>query len=168
MNWNKNLLKTDGQTIFSYGSHWPIAYRIGTPGEQNTFLVNTDVYSVSTSSHTRQVERAIRNYYMDKKGAVIWPCTRAELRDICNRMAYGGTACPYTGQRSRIVYLRSDGKERLEHSLSNQDLWELLYKRYWNDCQIKLLPHLSREEIDRRRSEKVERITLEKTLKALG
>jgi len=65
------------------------------------------------------------------------------------------------------VYLRSDGNERLEHDLSKEDLWELLYKRYWKDCQIKLLPHLSREEIDRRRSEKMERIALEKTLKAL-
>jgi len=167
MQWDKCRLKTDGQTIFSFGRHWPIAYRIGTPGEQNTFLINTDVYSSTTSSHTRQVARAIRNHYNGKKGAVIWPCMRNELRSICDTLDYGGTACGYTGRRSQVLYLRSDGSERLEHALSKEDLWELLYKRYWNDCQIKLLPHLSREEIDRRHREKMERIMLEKTLKAL-
>ena len=45
----------DGNVIYSYGYHFPIALRL----EKGVFLFNKDGYSVSTSRHKNKVKRAI-------------------------------------------------------------------------------------------------------------
>lgn len=46
---------TDGLTIWSYGSHFPIAHKID--GSQQRVWWNSDSYSVSTSHHQRVVAK---------------------------------------------------------------------------------------------------------------
>lgn len=50
---------SDGQTVYSYGRHFPMAKRVRVDG-QTVFLVNPDSYSVTTSKHQSDVMRAIR------------------------------------------------------------------------------------------------------------
>jgi hypothetical protein len=51
----------DGDTLFSYGSHFPMARVIrGDAGEFDFVLVNGDTYSPSTSNHQRHMRDAIR------------------------------------------------------------------------------------------------------------
>lgn len=49
-----------GNTIYSYGSHFPMAHRIG---DTTTILINDDSYSATTSSHQREVINAIPQFY---------------------------------------------------------------------------------------------------------
>jgi hypothetical protein len=48
---------TDGKIIYSWGNHFPIAYKIG----YGKYLFNVDKYSKSTSKHQTYVQRAISN-----------------------------------------------------------------------------------------------------------
>lgn len=57
----------DGTTIYSYGSHYPIAYRDSTNG---VIWFNDRSYSTSTSKHCSIVRRHIPS--------------RATVRDVCN------------------------------------------------------------------------------------
>ncbi len=43
---NRSNIITDGQTIYSYGAHFPMARKDG-----DVIYVNTDKYSVTTSKH---------------------------------------------------------------------------------------------------------------------
>ena len=53
---NKNRsLFIDGDTLYSYGYHFPLARRNG----DGTFWVNPDKYSVTTSKHQGMVRGAI-------------------------------------------------------------------------------------------------------------
>jgi len=62
---------TDGTTIFSYGSHFPIATELS----DGTILFNTDRYSSSTSKH--------QGYVRNQCGDVI-ECTTSEIRQAVN------------------------------------------------------------------------------------
>lgn len=53
-----NNVYTIGDTIYSYGSHFPMAKRIVTRRGTVVFLLNPDTYSVTTSSHQAQVRSA--------------------------------------------------------------------------------------------------------------
>jgi hypothetical protein len=45
----------EGDTIYSYGHHFPLAKRLN----QNTFLLNVDKYSSSTTHHQTYMNRAL-------------------------------------------------------------------------------------------------------------
>jgi hypothetical protein len=47
----------EGDTIYSYGRHFPIAHRI----RDNEYLFNDDRYSVTTSKQQRDVENALES-----------------------------------------------------------------------------------------------------------
>ena len=51
-----NMFST-GDIIYSYGTHWPIAVRVG-----DEYYVNTSKTSVSTSKHTSYVKSALHMY----------------------------------------------------------------------------------------------------------
>lgn len=70
----KNLF-TDGQTIYSYGHHFPIAKRLG-PG---VYLFNTDNRSPSTSGQQWSVRRALEG--ADGHMAEIYECTTEEIKE---------------------------------------------------------------------------------------
>ena len=63
----------EGDTIYSYGKHFPIALRLG----NNIFLVNVDKYSSSTSKHQSYVIGAISD-----KGSIIECNTQDIVRAI--------------------------------------------------------------------------------------
>lgn len=48
----------EGKAIYSYGYHFPIAFKIG----DYTVLFNKDGYSMTTSRHKNLVRRALINY----------------------------------------------------------------------------------------------------------
>jgi len=50
---------TIGDTIYSYGTHFPMAMRISTKEDLTVYLVSTRSYSVTTSSHQNMVRCAI-------------------------------------------------------------------------------------------------------------
>lgn len=52
----------EGDTIYSYGKHFPIAHRI----RDNEYLLNHDRYSVTTSKQQSEVARAL-----DSEGAKV-------------------------------------------------------------------------------------------------
>lgn len=62
---------TDGTTIFSYGSHFPIAIKIGF----RKILFNTDRYSNSTTHHQNYVKREA----LDRDWKII-ECTTSEIQ----------------------------------------------------------------------------------------
>lgn len=51
---NKNNVITDGNTIYSYGRHFPMASR-----HSDHIAVNTDRYSVTTSKHQSALGRVL-------------------------------------------------------------------------------------------------------------
>lgn len=46
----------EGHTIYSYGSHFPLAIRFS----ENSFYVNRDIYSQSTSQHQSYLRNAFK------------------------------------------------------------------------------------------------------------
>lgn len=50
----------DGDTIYSYGRHFPMGIRIVREDGSVWFLLNGDTYSSSTSAHQRYIRRAVR------------------------------------------------------------------------------------------------------------
>jgi len=48
---------TDGNVVYSYGAHWPIAART-----DKGIVLNTDKYGVTTSCHTSCVRSAVNDY----------------------------------------------------------------------------------------------------------
>lgn len=53
-----NSMFIDGNTIYSYGNHFPMAIRIW-DGDTYKFIWNSDKYSATTSRHQGYVFRAI-------------------------------------------------------------------------------------------------------------
>jgi len=51
----------NGDTIYSYGSHFPIARLFDAPNGELVILMTTRSYSMSTSGHIGCVQRALRN-----------------------------------------------------------------------------------------------------------
>lgn len=52
----------DNGAIYSYGDHFPIAYRTGKYSNgQEIALINSDSYSVTTNRHQHEVKRALNN-----------------------------------------------------------------------------------------------------------
>ena len=49
----------DGDTIYSYGSHFPIARHVENKRKEHAVLITTRTYSVTTSGHVSDVKRAI-------------------------------------------------------------------------------------------------------------
>lgn len=47
-----NSMFIEGNVIYSYGKHFPLAIRVS-----KGFLINTDKYSVTTSKHQKLVKR---------------------------------------------------------------------------------------------------------------
>ena len=66
---------TDGVTVYSYGTHWPIATKIN-DGRQ--ILFNTSKNSPSTSRHTSYVDRALPAW------AEIINCDETQIKDVVN------------------------------------------------------------------------------------
>src|SRR5690554_2356630 len=56
-------LYADGDTLYSYGAHFPIARRVSLPspdGPRTVYLYTTRRYSVTTRGHCYAAERAMR------------------------------------------------------------------------------------------------------------
>jgi hypothetical protein len=66
----------DGDTIFSYGSHFPIARHVTMPNGTAAVLFTTQSYSVSTSKHISYTRRALRGdvpvYYVKNPLSSDW------------------------------------------------------------------------------------------------
>lgn len=56
-----NNMFIEGDTIYSYGYHFPIAVRIGV----NKYLFNNNGYSMTTRTHKNHVERALNRACVD-------------------------------------------------------------------------------------------------------
>lgn len=54
-----NFYSPDGETLYSYGSHFPVARRLSAPGDPGRFLLTSRGYSQSTSRHISLAHRAI-------------------------------------------------------------------------------------------------------------
>jgi hypothetical protein len=54
-----NFFSPDGETLYSYGHHFPVARRLSAPGEPGRFLLTSRGYSQSTSRHISYAHRAI-------------------------------------------------------------------------------------------------------------
>lgn len=53
----------EGNTIYSYGSHYEIAQVIASPNCTKVYFVNSNGYSNTTAKHTRHVVNAIPDYF---------------------------------------------------------------------------------------------------------
>src|SRR5690349_5873313 len=51
-----------GDTIYSYGSHFPMARRVKGRSGASAFLMTTRTYSNTTAKHLREVSSALRNH----------------------------------------------------------------------------------------------------------
>lgn len=58
---NNGQLYFDGKTIYSYGRHYPAGYVV----DENTVLINSDKYSITTSKHLGYVYSAVRGKYQN-------------------------------------------------------------------------------------------------------
>lgn len=79
----------DGETIYSYGRHFPLARFFTAPNGERVVLINTDSYSNSTSKHKTIVRRALgydvnsRNVFVTDSGDIIsYPSESNALRTI--------------------------------------------------------------------------------------
>jgi len=59
---SNNTLYFEGDTIYSYGSHFPIATHVTNAANEPAILFTTDTYSVTTARHISYVRRAIPNH----------------------------------------------------------------------------------------------------------
>ena len=66
-----------GNTIYSYGYHFPMAVRMVTPGYGTWYLVNGDVYSNTTNRHQAELRNAL-----DGKRTIILPFSVLEEAKI--------------------------------------------------------------------------------------
>jgi len=55
--WSGSRIWCDGDTIYSYGTHFPMAYYLGEANGQSCFIKNGDRYSSTTSGHQSIVQR---------------------------------------------------------------------------------------------------------------
>jgi hypothetical protein len=66
---------SNGRTIFSYGSHFPVAHRI-----KDTVLFNTDKYSSSTSKHQSKVKWHCNKITTSTSNSTFIECTTEEIK----------------------------------------------------------------------------------------
>lgn len=116
---------TDGDTIYSYGSHWPIA----TWMDSGTILFNVDVTSSSTSKHTNYVRRKIPSH-ID-----IIECETKEIRKyLLNPSAplilYKDKKITSLGESVRIIcdMLKDKGMKRIPFKKIHDSLWQTINK----------------------------------------
>lgn len=82
-------MRISGDTLFSYGHHFPLVIRYAHPGGHK-FLVNGDRYSITTACHQRQVFNlgpqvpfsALRAAGMDPREALIVDSREDRYRDV--------------------------------------------------------------------------------------
>lgn len=90
----------DGDTIYSYGSHFPIAKVIKNQRGEQAYLINSDTYSPSTSKHQNVVAGAIPS---DSNQFSVSGCIAPEMIDELGRKWRG-----YAQAIGFIVYKLDD------------------------------------------------------------
>ena len=76
---NVKNLYIEGNVIFSYGNHFPVAIRLTTDSSGFKFIINSDKYSPTTSRHLSHVIRAIGDDNIIKR------CSTYEMQHIKNK-----------------------------------------------------------------------------------
>lgn len=84
----KGSLYFRGDTIYSYGSHFPIARHVTARGGRAVVLVTTKSYSVTTSGHTSSVRSAASHLPQCSVADVTQKPNRATLRGYRMRLAW--------------------------------------------------------------------------------
>jgi hypothetical protein len=69
---------TDGKAIFSYGLHFPIAYRF----DDGVILMNEDKYSKTTSKQTTLVKQAIKDKCSTLSGGFVLTIIYVNTADL--------------------------------------------------------------------------------------
>lgn len=64
---NRANVITDGQTIYSYGPHFPMARKL----DDGTIAVNTDRWSVTTSKHQSALRAVLASYGYAPTGTML-------------------------------------------------------------------------------------------------
>lgn len=104
----------EGDSVYSYGRHFPIAKRIG-PGE---YLFNTESYSMSTSKHQAYVSRALRE-------DTVWWAPNADVDRVASYYAEKAN-----DRHEQILVARSLLDFYTERLVELKDSWERIKKRF--------------------------------------
>lgn len=73
-----NNLFIEGDVLYSYGHHFPLAYRTY-DGESTIFIVNIDKYSVTTSRHQSLLRSRLINPFFE-----VIPSSCYDLKRLVN------------------------------------------------------------------------------------
>lgn len=157
----------DGRTIYSYGSHFPIARRVETK-QGIVFLVTTAAYSATTDRHTAAVRQAIRNlgivfYIHPGRAETTWNAiekrqgTRslwvAEWYNEQIQIALKAACKPRIRGTTRLRHIDAAKRLRAE--------WVALHEFFKLPCGVNRVPEIT-EDIDALKAEHAEAIERER------
>lgn len=155
---NGHAMFYDGDTIYSWGRHFPIAKFFNAPNGERVILFNADSYSVSTSKHQTIVRRAIalpreRVIYLkglarDTRGTVFHETTLATIPKLIEL---------WSRARSRKDEYRRDIESTISLANRIRELWclDVPLAEVPEDFKAYLEAH--KEEVERKRREADER-----------
>lgn len=110
----------EGDTIFSYGSHFPMARHVTATGDRTTgagkgargVLFNSATYSVTTSHHQTMVRRAIPNSFAVFEVPDVYAGMKGAAR------FHGGTSFKrYEGHRGNLAYYKKQAEKYIGEAL---------------------------------------------------
>ncbi len=105
----------EGATIYSYRRSWPLAtiYRKGKGKARRTLvLTNSDTYSVTTSGHQSDVNRACSQF---DQIAVPYPVVRADITD--------------SHHVNNVMHLQDEAAYLLKKAMQGRSNWRVTYGR---------------------------------------
>ncbi len=113
--WNGGNVFSDERVIYSYGHHFPMAYRLGEIDGKPVHLLNGDVYSSSTSSHQADVRSACPGFtipFSALRAAGFYPADLT-LADVVDRT--DDESIPLTRETTESPWKRDDDDTPFVH-----------------------------------------------------
>lgn len=105
---NNGNIFFNGDTLYSYGYHFPLAHFIN----DNTVIINDDSYSMTTSNHQALVRQALRHYraiYLDT----------SMIESVINHGVYDKKSLEAKSKQKAEEYLLSATKRRATHTMES-------------------------------------------------
>jgi len=104
----------EGDTIYSYGAHFPIARHISNPQNETAVLFTTKGYSNTTSKHKSYVARAIRADALVFNVSDVRICSRQGAKQEFEKYREQIADASLAAQRARKAYAKDWKTRRLE------------------------------------------------------
>jgi hypothetical protein len=162
---SKGSLYFRGETIFSYGEHFPIARHVENKGGKSAVLFTTQHYSVTTSSHCSTVWNACHHLTLFRVPDMMADSKTAHAANLADYAARIGESL-LKSARARSTWAKSanhrDASELRREAIAYAEFYKLAYARV-----LPSVPALDSEELAqlKAREAKAQAAKAQKTLR---